>query len=104
MGPQPIEFHNQFYPAFIEALGIDPSVPVQDKVRLLRELPEEAFADVPPSIPNRPVLDGTFIQEIPSFKGLEDADHREGKPKWLESVLFSDCEADVTFFPPPWGL
>ena len=95
MGPQPIQFHDMFYPAFLSALNIDSTLPIEEKVRLLRELPEDVFAEVPPTIPNRPVLDGTFITEIPSFKGLERGEHREGKPEWLESVLFSDCEADV---------
>ena len=95
MGPQPLPFHDTFYPAILSALDIDLTLPVEEKVRLLKELPEERFAEVPPTIPNRPVLDGAFIREIPSFKGLEKEEDREGKPVWLESVLFSDCEADV---------
>jgi carboxylesterase type B len=95
MGPQPIQFHDMVYPAFLGALGIDPSLPVEEKVKLLMELPEETFAGLPPSLPNRPVWDGEFVKEIPSFKGLEDAKHKDGKPEWLESVMFADCEADV---------
>jgi hypothetical protein len=36
MGPQPIQFHDALYPAFLGALGIDASLPVEEKVRLLK--------------------------------------------------------------------
>ena len=101
MGPQPIQFHDMVFPGFLAALRIDPSLPVEDQMRLLKEIPEGKFAELPPSLPNRPVLDGEFIREIPSFKGLESKGHEEGKPSWLESVMFTDCEADVLPLPNP---
>ena len=96
MRPQPIQFHDALYPAFLGALGIDASLPVEEKVRLLKAVPEEKWPTVPPNIPSRPVMDGSFIPEIPSFKGLQDSSHQEGKPSWLDSVLFTDCKDDVS--------
>jgi len=97
MGPQPIQFHDALYPAFLGALGIDVSLPVDEKVRLLKAIPEEKWPTVPPNLPSRPVMDGSFIPEIPSFKGLQDVSHTVGKPSWLESAVFTDCKDDVTF-------
>lgn len=95
MGPQPMQFRDTTYPAWLHALGIDPLLPIEQVVQLLKEIPEEKWIALPPTIPSRPVLDGQFIKEIPNLKGLVDPEHHEGKPCWLESVLFTDCEADV---------
>jgi hypothetical protein len=100
MGPQPIQFHDAVYPALLDILGIDKSLPAEEKVRLLKEIPEEKWITIPPTIPNRPVCDGTFIPEIPSFKGLSDPSHHQGKPSYLEAVIFTDCQSDV----PPSSL
>jgi len=95
MGPQPIQFHDSIYPMILKTLEIDSTLPAEEKLRLLKSIPEDKWASLPPSIPSRPVLDGSFIPEIPSFKGISDPTHTQGKPTWLESVIFTDCEADV---------
>ena len=96
MGPQPIHFHDAVYPALLGILGIDKSLPVEEKVRLLKEIPEEKGTTIPPTIPNRPVCDGTFIPEIPSFKRSSDPSHHQGIPSYLEASIFTDCQSDVT--------
>jgi carboxylesterase type B len=98
MKPEGIEFHDKIYPVLLSALGIDLSLPVDEKVRLLKELPEEKWTNLPPIVPSRPVVDGEFLPETPSFKGLSDPSHHAGKPAWLESILLTDCEADVRFW------
>jgi carboxylesterase type B len=111
MGPQPIQFHDMFYPRLLSTLGIDASLNVEEKIQLLKAIPENVWSTLPPTIPSRPVLDGDFISEIPSFKTLLDPSHLEGKPSWLESVMLTESEADVASslspliegpYPPVW--
>src|SRR5271156_5516620 len=84
LSPEGIEFHDKIYPVLLSALGIDSSLPVTEKVRLLRELPEEKWNNLPPVVPSRPVVDGEFLPEAPTFNHLLDPCHHAGKPTWLE--------------------
>jgi hypothetical protein len=48
MGPQPLQFLDADYLRLLDILGIDQSLQVQEKVLLLKEIPEKMWSTVSP--------------------------------------------------------
>jgi hypothetical protein len=74
----------------------------EEKIKRLKELPTDAFA-VQMNVPTRPLVDGTFLPECPTFRDLQDTSKTTGNPSWLKEILLTDCEADVYTSPPRWS-
>jgi carboxylesterase type B len=100
--PEPIQFHDSIFPVILKALGIDPSLSAEEKIKRLKELPTDAFT-VQMNVPTRPLVDGTFLPECPTFRDLQDTSKTTGNPSWLKEILLTDCEADVYTSPPRWS-
>lgn len=90
----PLEAQDGFYHNVLQTLGISGST-AKERVEALRNVPlEKIFEKIGMDHPNRPTVDGYFLDFVPTFADIENKNPRLF-PTWMDAVMFGCTKHDV---------
>jgi carboxylesterase type B len=90
----PVEVQDNLYQTVLKYLNISGLTPKERVEALRKKSLEEIFKAIPFSHPNRPTMDGYFLDWVPSFADLESKNQRLF-PNWMDAVMFGCTKDDV---------